>query len=172
MSDNKVVIGERRKLEKVAGILVLPMIIAVIVWIVTVLLEGGYESFEVIIFIFMILLMIGLFIFMLFILLKMPKNLIVFDKVTKQLEFRSGQTLTSQMKPKYCSIYDVDYPEFHKAENHYYVVVSTHKVSYLEIKMMDGSSYGICGLKKPKDVEKKLFDLVNKEKKIKEELGL
>ena len=87
---------------------------------------------------------------------KVKTDLVVLDKEKEEFIIRAGQTLRQQNHPVVVSAYDIDRVTFVSAKFGYYVVVSTYRSSYLEVRLKNGKVLFIVGMKKPKEAALKM----------------
>ena len=166
MNENKVVIGKRNKFDKILLIICEVVLGFLLIFTVSMLFKEQPSDEELYISLAVTALILIIFVATLILLIKLPEDLIVYDKSTKQLIVRAGGSMGRQMKTQIIDVADIDYIEYNKAEHNYYVVVSTHKAAHLAIKLKNGFTYGIISLYKPLEVKYKLEQIIKETKEL------
>ena len=106
---------------------------------------------------------LGLTVFGLIMVLKMPDDLIVYNKNTKELRVRAGQTFFDRKNVINVNLSDVEDVCFHPGNTSFYIVVTVSKTAYVELKLKNGSSLNVVGCSDGYGVVREIKHLIKEE---------
>lgn len=160
LNPNDKIIGKSKKSIKVSGIFA---VIFLFIMVGLIFISGLEESDDGIGMLLICLPILGLTIFGLIMVLKMPDDLIVYNKNTKELRVRAGQTFFDRKNVINVNLSDVEDVCFHPGNTSFYIVVTVSKTAYVELKLKNGSSLNVVGCSDGYGVVREIKHLIKEE---------